>query len=371
MTTFTGPPAGAIRKRSLTAGVLPAAAAVAYLALASGVPSIAQADQPLAVSGRLVGKVKDGEFKKSEDVSGIACAGGPAVYPRICLLADDETQGAQVVILHQDRLVAGDFIPLIDSSFDGKPLELDAEGVAYADGFFYVIGSHGRPRHGEPSEEAMNAARAAAAAHVFRIKLDPAAISLETGTVNEALEITGSSSLARLISGDATLAPFHDQPLDANGLTIEGVAARGPTLYAGLRGPVLADGSAVIVSAPIHAIFDGGDSQLTLEPVMLGTDTLGHVRGIRDLAAFDDGVLIIAGPVQDPDPSHGIALGDYAIYLKNSSALRKLADLQAYGPETKPEALLVTGQSGQSLATLILFDGPKEGEPRLLELGLR
>jgi hypothetical protein len=371
MTTFTGPPAGTIRKRSLMASMLPAVAVVACLALAPAAPAIAQADQPLAVSGKLVGKVRDGEFKKSEDVSGLACAGSPAVYPRICLLADDETQGAQVVILHQDRLVAGDFIPLIDSSFDAKPLELDAEGVAYADGFFYVIGSHGRPRHGEPSEEALNAARAVATAHVFRIRLDPAAISLETGAVSGALEIKGSTSLARMIAGDATLAPFHDQPLDANGLTIEGVAARGPTLYAGLRGPVLADGSAVIVSAPLDALFEGGDGPLTIEQVRLGTDTLGHARGIRDLVAFDDGFLILAGPVQDPDPSHGIVLGDYAIYLKTGAGLRTLADLKAYGPKTKPEALLVTGSSGQGLSSLILFDGPKEGEPRHLELGLR
>ncbi|QWW71366.1 hypothetical protein [Rhizobium sp. WYJ-E13] len=52
-------------------------------------------------------------------------------------MADDETQGVQVVILEDGKLTAGDFVRLIDDSFGNKALELDAEGVAFADGFFY------------------------------------------------------------------------------------------------------------------------------------------------------------------------------------------------------------------------------------------
>ena len=44
-------------------------------------------------------------------------------------------------------LVAGDYIRLISNAFEDALLELDAEGVTYADGVYYVIGSHGRPRH--------------------------------------------------------------------------------------------------------------------------------------------------------------------------------------------------------------------------------
>jgi len=377
-------------KRRVAVGLVPAAAIAIHLALAAGAPSMAHADEPLKVSGKLVGKVKDGELKKSKDVSGIGCAGDPGMYPRICLLVDDETQGAQVVILHKDHLVAGDFIPLIndifrdktDSSKD-KPLELDAEGVAYAkgdkdaDGTFYVIGSHGRPRHGKPAEEEENAARAAATRHVFRIKFESAAINLDTGKISKAPKIDDDhGKLAGLIAGDTTLDDFHDKALEDNGLTIEGVAARGLMLYAGLRAPVLDDGSAVIVSAPISALFDHAQGQLTLDRMMLGRDTLGKPRGIRDLVAFGDGFLIIAGPAQDPDSSHKIAPGDYAIYRKDGSRLEKM-DLEAYEttkPEEtepvamKPEALLVVEQTGQSPTGLILFDGPKEGEPRLVEI---
>src|SRR5262249_45578227 len=89
---------------------------------------------PWEVHGKLIGKPENlngSESKKSKDVSGIACATTTG-FPRICLIADDETQGAQIVILEDGKLIAGDFVRLIDDSFAGKPLELDAEGVAFA-----------------------------------------------------------------------------------------------------------------------------------------------------------------------------------------------------------------------------------------------
>jgi hypothetical protein len=72
------------------------------------------------------------DTKKSEDVNEIACA--PSSRPRICLVADDDAQGTQAVIMTKGKLVAGDFIQLVHSAFDNQPMELDAEGVAYADG---------------------------------------------------------------------------------------------------------------------------------------------------------------------------------------------------------------------------------------------
>src|ERR671921_290441 len=111
-------------------------------ALSAGV-SIAAAkdDGEWSFKKNVIGK--GGETAK--DVSGIACA--TTDLPRVCVIADDETPGAQVVILRDRKLIAGEFIRLIKDVFDKKPLDLDAEGVAYADGSFYVIGSHGQPRH--------------------------------------------------------------------------------------------------------------------------------------------------------------------------------------------------------------------------------
>ncbi|MET4279906.1 MULTISPECIES: DUF3616 domain-containing protein [unclassified Bradyrhizobium] len=87
---------------------------------------------------RLLGK--DG--KKSKDVSGIACSATQG-FARECRVIDDNLQEAQFVTVKDGKIVAGDAVRHIHETSKKKPLELDGEGVAYADGYFYVIGSHG------------------------------------------------------------------------------------------------------------------------------------------------------------------------------------------------------------------------------------
>src|ERR1700751_1853414 len=85
------------------------------------------------------GSVQGKNGKKSKAVSRIDCTTARG-FPRACLVIDDNMQEAQFVTVKDGEIVAGDMIPLIDNSFEGKDLELDGEGVAYADGVFYVIG---------------------------------------------------------------------------------------------------------------------------------------------------------------------------------------------------------------------------------------
>ncbi|WP_395016821.1 DUF3616 domain-containing protein [Dongia sp.] len=339
------------------------------LAAAFAAP-VSAADSDWRVKNRLQGKLKDGKPGKSEDVSGIACA--PGSLPRLCLVVDDETQGAQVVILQQDLLIAGDFIPLIDDVHDGKPLELDAEGVAYADGFFYVAGSQGRARHEEDAaKEAKNLVKAAATRKVFRIALGPDGVDLATGALAGEPAVTTSTALAELLAKDPVLAAAFDRPLEKNGLTVEGVAVKGDQLYAAMRGPVLDDGSAVIARVPLAALFDGVAGEATLFRLALDQDTQGDSRGIRDLTVSGDGFLLIAGPVDDPPKKHAIAVGDYAIYSWNEGAAEKRLDLQPYGKKTKPEALLLLDENAATARALLMFDGPKEGEPTPVEIPLQ
>jgi hypothetical protein len=337
---------------------------------AAALAAPAASDTAWRVKNRLQGKIKDGEPEKSEDVSGIACA--PGALPPLCLAVDDETQGAQVVILQQNLLVAGDFIPLIEDEYDGKRLELDAEGVAYADGAFYVIGSHGRARHeDDAAAEAKNEAKAVATRKVFRIALAADAVDPETGALQAAPKVTASAALAGVLQKDAALAPFFDRPLDKNGLTIEGIAVKGENLYAALRGPVLDGGEAAIARVPLATVFDGAPGAATLFRLALGQDTQGDPRGIRDLTLAGDGFLLIAGPENDPPKKHPITLGDYAIYAWNEGAAAKRLDLQPYGKKAKPEALVVLGETGDATQALLLFDGPKEGQATPVEIPLK
>ena len=330
----------------------------------------AQADA-WRVQNRLLGESKnadDPEYgEKSEDMSGIACA--PGALPRLCLAVDDETQGAQIVILQQVLLIAGRFLRLIDDAHDEDALELDAEGVAYADGFFYVIGSHGRARHEKNAEEeALSNAKAAATRKLFRIRLSADMVDLEPGVPKGEPAITPSAALATVLEKDPVIAPFFDLPLKKHGLTLEGVAVRGDSLYAGLRAPVLEDGSALIARVPLATLFDGAPGAATVFRLALGVDAHGDPRGIRDLTIAGDGFLLIAGPEQDPKKHGG---GDFAIYAWNEGEAVKRLDLPSYGKQTKPEALLVLDQDGDTAHALLLSDGPKEGEPTPIDIPLK
>jgi hypothetical protein len=354
--------------RPAKAGLLRVALACGLAAALPGTAPARDHSKPWTVSGKLLGEpdathpAEAEKSRKAKDVSGIACATETG-FPRLCLVADDESQGAQVAILRDGSLVAGRFIRLIDAAHTDEPLELDAEGVAYADGAFYVIGSHGRPRHAD-GREARGDAQAEATRHLFRIRLDPKAADPETGQLRAEPEIAGTGALARIIAGIPALAPFHDKALEEGGVTIEGVAVRGGRLHVGLRGPVLADGSAAIVSVPLDGLFEGEPGAATLAAVALGPDGSGHKRGVRDLVAVPDGFLILAGPMHDPKDG-AVAAGDYTVFAWNGTdAPRKRLDLPGYPDRQKPEALLPLDETADGQRVLVFFDGPKEGAPR-------
>ena len=330
------------------------------LALFVAVPAAAQDQAPWPVKGKLLGA----QGEKSEDVSGIACT-STAGFPRACLLIDDDVQGAQVVIVRDGEITAGQFIPLIDNMHDGNPLELDGEGVAYAgDGVFYVMGSHGHPRDKDSSldpvkDAASIKASIKASSQVVRVKIDPSSVDAD-GKLKTSPAITRSPQLRKILAAQPDLKPFMDKRLDQNGLTIEGIAVRDKRLFAGMRGPLLAGDQAAIVSVAIDSLFEGGEPDARLQFLDL------RGRGIRDLAAFENGFLVLAGPAAEAD-------GKYAIYFwDGEETLNRLAELPKFtakkGKQAKPEAVLTLDSSNDGLRVLVLFDGPKEGSPRALTI---
>lgn len=322
-------------------------AAILLLATTAGLHA-----QDWTVAKKLVGK--DG--RKAEDVSGIACS-GELGYPRDCLVIDDETQAAQWVSLPEPgRIVAGAPIPLIDDRFDGKPVELDGEGAAFAGGSFFVIGSFGSPRETDGPLDEKDTARLAADSHVFR--LTPHA---------EGVSVTDSNALRQRILADADLRPFADHPLADNGLTVEGIAVAGGTAYVGFRGPVLQAGErAVVMELTTATLFGEPGAAPTTRLVALGTG-----RGVRDLSPVGDDLLILAGPMLNTDAASA-APNAYSLYRWNPGAADDpvhLFDLPAFthGPDQKPdkpEAVVPLEMSSGTLTVLVLFDGPKEGAPR-------
>jgi len=324
-----------------------AAATIVVLGVVLAGEAIGGNDQTWPVHGKIVGK-KD---KKSEDVSGIACD-AQLGFPRSCLVIDDNVQEAQFVTVKDGEIVAGKTIALIDNAFEGKALELDGEGVSYADGFYYVIGSHGHPRDSDhkldPTRDAAKiAARIAAASQIvrFRVGGDGAASGVER-----------TEKLRTMIMQQPNLAGAVDRRLENNGLTIEGIAVRRRRILAGFRGPSLDGGRAAVLSVAVNSAFGNAPPDARLHRLPLGNGT-----GIRDLAVYRDGILVLAGPTaSDPGP--------YAVYWWDGERdsvklLKDLADVVGPVGERKAEGLLALDENASGLRVLILFDGEKEGAP--------
>ena len=271
----------------------------ATLALALATPALAQAEPVWPVRHKLLGKQdKNGDRKKSTDISGIACA-TDAGFPRTCMVIDDNLAAAQLVIVTDGELVAGSPVPLIADSDKGEALDLDGEGVAFADGSFYVLGSHGRPRRTkdklDSDELAAVTARTLSSSQIVRVTLDPKAVDAE-GRLTGEPTVVSSRKLRDLLRADPLIGPFVDRNLEENGLTIEGIAVRKGRVYVGLRGPSLGAGDGVIVSVAEAFLF--GDAPATLERHLL---PLGPGQGIRDLAVSGGDLLVLSGPTGEGD----------------------------------------------------------------------
>src|SRR4051812_34961136 len=143
--------------------------------------------------------------RESTNISGIACTGEG--FPRACMVIDDEMNSAQFVSVREGELKAGEIVLLSRKRFDGDSLELDDEGVAYADGSFYVIGSHGHPRDKDHKLDADEiAARIAASSQVVRVRLKPG--SREELHERDVLDVEASPKLRPVIAAQPDLEPF-------------------------------------------------------------------------------------------------------------------------------------------------------------------
>ena len=305
------------------------------------------------VEGLLLGK----KGNASTDISGIACIDTNS-FPRNCLVIDDNLQSAQQVTLTEGKIRAGSSVPVISERFEGKPLELDGEGVAYANRVFYVIGSHGHPRDRkqelDPTRDRDQiAARITAASQIVRLR------SLTGGSLEV---LPPSRKLASIIDAQPDLRPFAKRRLEANGVTIEGVAVSGDRLFVGFRGPSLPGGQAPVLSVALAGLFGDDPDQARLFRLPVGAG-----RGVRDLAAFRDRILVLIGPTGDGEGSYTVHSWD-----GRSNALRQLADLNARIPDMakkKPEAILPLDANAAGLRILVLFDGGDQGTPTELTIG--
>lgn len=323
-------------------------------------PTLAETLVPqaqLGSSGNFIGR----KGKVAADVSGLACMPGPSGTRR-CLLINDEGGFAQFAQLAENRITPGATLPILGSAAAPETLgraptglcrkagafaELDGEAVTYADGAFYVAGSHGCSRNkGEFRLSAF---------HLARLKVDAA------GQPAGGVELT--YRLSDLLRQSGPVAAFFGKALmQENGLNLEGIAVVGDTLWAGLRAPSLRQ-RAFLVGGSLTDLFGGGHEPAKVAPQVVEIE-IGADRGIRDLAALGDGrLLALTGPAQEQDLPFEIVLVD----PKAPGAPRNLGSLHTLRG-AKAESITVLAEDERHLEVLIGYDGPRNGGFELYRL---
>ncbi len=292
--------------------------------------------------------------KPARDVSGLACMPAANGTQR-CLLINDEGSFAQFARIAENRITPDATLPIIGTEaapdtlgqppqgickMPGRFAELDGEAVAYADGAFYVAGSHGCSRRkGEFRLSAF---------HLARIRVDA------EGTATGKVELT--YRLSDMLRAAGPAAAFFGRSLrDGNGLNIEGIAVTGDTLWAGLRAPSLGN-RGFLVGASLNALFAPGHAPAKEAPRVFELPA-GSNRGIRDLAPLPDGrLLALIGPAQEQSLAYSLMLVDPA----RPDAAMTFGDLPGRGGD-KAESLTILAQDAKGLTVLIGYDGPKNG----------
>ncbi len=364
-------------------------AAIGLLAFPTGAAQAKDPVIPLVAmtvddSKDFIGK-KDKKNKTAKDISGMSCV-PPQGDTRSCLVVNDENKGAQFATIRKDQLAAGKFIPLIGDAANPKTLgsppktcknkgdfdNMDGEGVAYAEPFFYVVGSHGCSRKGyEFHLSSFILARVRVDAQGRPV--DGSGRLVEKAEFSRAVETTYRVSDWLMAAED--VADFFGKNLKKNGLNIEGVAARGDRIWFGLRAPVTKasrDGKefkkqAFIVGGNVADLFEPGDKPSKAKPKVSSFDL--DERGIRDLAALPDGrLLVLAGPINEEEVSFQLYVADA---VRNTAKL--IGTLPEVQGKTKKKKMVMGKAEGVTLLdvvagtaqAVIVFDSLPNGAPHL------
>jgi len=237
--------------------------------------------------------------------------------------------------------------------------ELDIEGIAAIGDTYYLTGSHGLAKKTagyQPSRY-----------HCFRFRANP-----QTGEKASAVEV---STLASILQKDPVLGPYYRKPLQQRGVNIEALAAKNGQLYFGFRSPNIAGNAYVLQIDPNELFGNKYEKHYQLHMV-----SLGPALGIREIAATEEGFLIIAGnagskPGDNEDPNARTDVQgwnpDQPFYLfswDGDRYLQRIGKIPRASSKYKAEAMLVLEETDSCIDVLILFDGPPGGDPTVYQL---
>ncbi|MFE4104861.1 DUF3616 domain-containing protein [Almyronema epifaneia] len=272
-----------------------------------------------------------------------------------------------------------DFVDLFDPDS-----EVDIEGLDYADGYLWIIGSHSLKRNKTKGKKIKKDIR-----RLSEVEKDPnryllARIPVINGEpvnsfarsdapadqLSSAMlqKTEDSNALMNALATDEHLGPFlaMNLPSKDNGLDIEGLAVYGNQVFLGLRGPVLR-GWAIILEVELEEAETG---VLTLKDLGKGALYRKHFvdlngLGVRELCLYKGDLIILAGPTMDLEGAMQVfRLQDVLDHSQNtlwdqdSGALRVIFNLPFTIGSDHAEGLALFSCLGHEDGLLVVYDSP-------------
>ena len=263
--------------------------------------------------------------------------------------------------------------------------EADLEGMAEADGFLWVVGSHGLKRkNAKPDRDNAENAKRLAKTSLDGNRRLLACIPIEVDASGEprlvrkaqdgrkALRLKGDAKtnvLTQALADDPHFGPYMAIPGKDNGFDIEGLAVDGNRMLLGLRGPVLRGWSALL-EISVEARGDHlrlvplDDSGILIRKHFLQLDGLG----VRDLHFSGDDLYILDGPTMVLNgeirvfkwPGARPVLAATREPVRFESALTESVSLPHGRGTNRAEALcdLPPALSGGKPSWIVLYDAP-------------
>lgn len=312
--------------------------------------------------------------KTVTNLSAVRCIG-----PHLWLGADEGTA--------VERLTLTDHCALDHHSFNllayldlpgGAAEEIDIEGLAYADYYLWVTGSHSlrrkKPSSSGTAAETVDRLAAVSCQEnrylIGRIPLvdgqlyrqcphpEDAAIQLSAAQLKR---YKTGNQLTHVLAKDPHLGAFVTAAIPGkdNGFDVEGIAVSGDRVFLGLRGPVLR-GWAVLLELQLK---QQAPEQLKLKKIDGDRRYRKHFLnlkglGIRDLCWNGNDLLVLAGPTMDlAGLAQVFCIADAAATLASGHCLSpsSLLDFPDQAGD-KAEGISLINQASQQL--LVVYDSP-------------
>ncbi len=270
------------------------------------------------------------------------------------------------------RICLSTLLPL-----DDPEAEVDIEGLAEADGWLWVLGSHARTRP-KPTryeddcidlDEIASLKNTRARCLIARLPLavDPQVAGGLLPVARDGERRAGlvrqdkhGNALAEAMADDPLIGPFTRIPAKEGGIDMEGIAIAGDRIALGMRGPVIC-GHALLLEMAVEC-REKGRVKLDLPPFKRLLELEG--LGIRDLKRQGDDLIILAGPTT---PVSGpVALYRWRNWANEPPEHRhrvrlhrpeRILDLPHGRGFDHPEGLALWDHGGES-CILVLYDAP-------------